>query len=173
MDAPAFIALTVACAPQVDTTTALALVRVESDLNPWAIGVVGGALIRQPRSRSEALSTARALRESGWNFSVGLSQINVRNLTRLGLTLEGAFEPCANLAAMQSVLTDCIDRARAPPHAGGAEQIALRNALSCYYSGSFTVGYHQGYVRKVVSAAAGLAADAGRARHLAVAKEAS
>ena len=55
-----------------------ALVSVESAFNPWAIGVVGGAL-RQPRTRAEALATAKALQDAGWNFSVGLGQINVGN----------------------------------------------------------------------------------------------
>ncbi len=111
MDASVFLALALACAPQVHADTARALVSVESAFNPWAIGVVGGALLRQPRNRAEALATAKALKDGGWNFSVGLGQINVGNFERLGLTVESAFEPCANLAAMQSVLGECFDRA--------------------------------------------------------------
>ena len=65
------------------------------------------ALVRQPRTRAEALATARALQAAGWNFSVGLAQINLRNFERLGLSLESAFEPCNNLAAMQTVLVEC------------------------------------------------------------------
>ncbi|MBQ0933629.1 lytic transglycosylase domain-containing protein [Ideonella sp. 4Y16] len=151
MDAGTFLALALACAPQVHADTARALVSVESAFNPWAIGVVGGALERQPRHRSEALATARALQEAGWNFSVGLGQINLANFDRLGLTLESAFEPCLNLAAMQTVLGDCLHRASTTA-VRTVEQVALRQALSCYYSGNFTTGFHQGYVRKVVSA---------------------
>ena len=91
MDASVFLALALACAPQVHTHTAQALVSVESAFNPWAIGVGGGALVRQPRHRAEALATARALQAAGWNFSVGLGQINVGNFERLGLTLDAAF----------------------------------------------------------------------------------
>ena len=65
MDASVFLALALACAPQVHADTARALVSVESALNPWAIGVVGGALVRQPRHRAEALATAKALRDAG------------------------------------------------------------------------------------------------------------
>ncbi|WP_430421451.1 lytic transglycosylase domain-containing protein [Methylibium petroleiphilum] len=152
MEASVFLALALACAPQVHADTARALVSVESAFNPWAIGVVGGALVRQPRHRAEALATAKALRDAGWNFSVGLGQINVGNFDRLGLTVETAFEPCANLAAMQTVLAECFDRA------GGSaskamDQVALRQALSCYYSGNFDTGFRHGYVRKVVIAA--------------------
>ena len=163
MDASVFLALALACAPQVHTHTAQALVSVESAFNPWAIGVGGGALVRQPRHRAEALATARALQAAGWNFSVGLGQINVGNFERLGLTLDAAFEPCTNLAAMQSVLAECFERARALAATATAtttaatpppvDQTALRQALSCYYSGNFATGFRHGYVRKVVAAA--------------------
>lgn len=151
MDTSVFLALVLACAPQVHADTARALVSVESAFNPWAIGVVGGALVRQPRNRAEAFATARALRDAGWNFSVGLGQINVGNFDRLGLTVESAFEPCANLAAMQTVLAECFDRASAST-SSAADQMALRQALSCYYSGNFATGFRHGYVRKVVTA---------------------
>lgn len=153
MDAAAFLALTLACAPQVHADTARALVSVESAFNPWAIGVVGGALLRQPRHRTEALATARALQAAGWNFSVGLGQINVGNFERLGLTIDSAFEPCMNLMAMQTVLTECFDRARASAATSTPNQSALRQALSCYYSGNFSTGFRHGYVRKAVVAA--------------------
>ncbi len=153
MDASAFLALVLVCAPQVHAGTARALVGVESAFNPWAIGVVGGALLRQPRHRAQALATARALHAAGWNFSVGLGQINAGNFARLGLTLESAFEPCANLAAMQTVLAECLDRARATATNPPVDQAALRQALSCYYSGNFATGFRHGYVRKVVAAA--------------------
>ncbi len=153
MDPATFLAIALACAPQVHAETARALVQVESDFNPWAIGVVGGALERQPQGRAEALATARALRRAGWNFSVGLAQINVANVDRLGLNLEDAFEPCTNLASMQAVLRACFDRASGTePHAR-YPQAALRAALSCYYSGNFTTGRQQGYVHQVVRAA--------------------
>ena len=152
MDASAFLALALACAPQVHADTARALVSVESAFNPWAIGVVGGALMRQPRHRAEALATAKALQAAGWNFSVGLGQINVGNFERLGLTVETAFEPCVNLAAMQTVLAECFDRANGSA-SKAVHQVALRQALSCYYSGNFDTGFRRGYVRKVVVAA--------------------
>lgn len=162
MDTQAFLALVLACAPQVAPSTAHALVVAESALNPWAIGVVGGRLERQPRSRAEALATARALQTTGWNFSVGLGQINVGNFERLGLTLDSAFEPCTNLKAMQSVLTGCMDRSptsRAPhtEMTDQTDQASLRKTLSCYYSGNFVTGFDHGYVRRVVAIAATLA----------------
>jgi type IV secretion system protein VirB1 len=152
MDASVFLSLALACAPQVHPDTARALVSVESAFNPWAIGVVGGALVRQPQNRAEAIATAKALQTAGWNFSVGLGQINVSNFERLGLTVESALEPCANLTAMQAVLGECFERASRKASTA-ADQVALREALSCYYSGNFATGFRHGYVRKVVVAA--------------------
>ncbi len=146
MDSLTFVAFVAACAPQVDIATAHALVAAESSFNAHAIGVVAGSLDRQPRNRAEALATARRLQTDGWNYSVGLAQINVRNFERLGLTIDAAFDPCANLAAMQVVLTDCYDRAT---RQGTAPQRALRKALSCYYSGNFVTGFEHGYVRRI------------------------
>ncbi|MCE9658263.1 MAG: lytic transglycosylase domain-containing protein [Burkholderiales bacterium] len=148
MDALAFATLLAACAPLVNPDTAGALVQVESGFNPHAIGVVGGALTRQPRSAAEALSTAKALNAAGHNFSLGLAQINVGNLPRLGLTIRDALDGCQNLHAMQTVLGECFERA------GGEtdSQRNLRRAFSCYYSGNFTAGFRHGYVARVVAA---------------------
>jgi len=150
MEAVAFIALVATCAPLVEAGTAQALVSVESSFNPHAIGVVQGVLERQPNSRAEALATARNLEANGWNYSAGLAQINVRNFARLGLSAETAFEPCANLRAMEGVLLECFERAR---RGGGTPQHALRHAFSCYYSGNFVTGFRDGYVAKVVRSA--------------------
>ena len=152
MDTAAFLAIALACAPQVNSDTTRALAQVESDFNPWAIGVVGAALEHQPHGQAEALATARALRQAGWNFSVGLGQINVANFDRLGLSLEDAFQPCTNLAAMQTVLLGCFDRASSISSGPRSAQAALRQALSCYYSGNFVTGVQQGYVRQVIRA---------------------
>ncbi|MEO7852445.1 MAG: lytic transglycosylase domain-containing protein [Rubrivivax sp.] len=149
MDLASFLALAAACAPLVHPHTAHALVSVESSFNPHAIGVVGGALERQPRNLVEAVATARALMQRDFSFSVGLGQINVRNFDRLGFVLETAFEPCRNLAALQTVLGECHDRAASN---GAPHQHAVRQALSCYYSGNFTTGLRDGYVRRVVAA---------------------
>jgi type IV secretion system protein VirB1 len=149
VDTATFLALALACAPQVHPDTARAIVTVESGTNPYAVGVVGGALVRQPRTRAEALATIGALHAGGWNYSVGLAQINVANFARLGLTADTALDPCANLGAMQAVLGECHERASP----GANPQTALRRALSCYYSGNFHTGMRHGYVARVVATA--------------------
>jgi type IV secretion system protein VirB1 len=143
--------IVLACAPYVHVTTAQALVAVESSSNPYAIGVVGGALARQPGTRAEAIATVRALRAAGWNFSAGLAQINVRNWRRMRLTAETVFDPCANLRAMQRILRRCYARAGSQ---ASDTQARLHAALSCYYAGNFVVGFRDGYVDRVLAAAA-------------------
>jgi type IV secretion system protein VirB1 len=162
MEPVILLALALQCAPAVAPETTRALVSVESASNPFAIGVVGGSLVRQPRNHSEALATARALADNGRNFSVGLAQINVHNLGRLSLPLERAFEPCLNLQAMQTILMECFTRAlsrqeqgrhRQPALRASRDQRALRDALSCYYSGNTVTGYRHGYVHRVLASA--------------------
>ena len=145
-------ALVLSCAPLVAADTAQALIKVESGGNPFAIGVVGGVLVRQPTNRAEAVATVTALEAAGWNYSVGLGQINRRNFQRYGLSLATAFEPCANLAAMQGILGECFFRASLRVATNTPKQAALRNAFSCYYSGNFLTGHLHGYVGKVLAA---------------------
>lgn len=116
------------------------VVHVESSFNPYAIGVVGGRLVRQPRTLPEALATVRMLEARGFNFSLGLAQVNRANLARYGLdSYERAFQPCPNLQAGSRILAECHARA------GGD----WGRAFSCYYSGNFTTGFRHGYVGKV------------------------
>ena len=145
-------ALVLTCAPLVAQDTARALIQVESGGNPFAIGVVGGALMRQPANLPEAIATAAALEAAGWNYSVGLGQINKRNFERYGLSPATAFEPCANLAAMQGILGECFSRASRRASRRESTQAALRDAFSCYYSGNFLTGHQHGYVGKVLAA---------------------
>ncbi|WP_234710346.1 lytic transglycosylase domain-containing protein [Xanthomonas phaseoli] len=150
------MALAQQCAPYVAPETVVAIARVESSFNPYAIGVVGGALKRQPTSLAEALSTVRQLERQGRNFSIGMVQVNRHNLPKYGLTYEQAFEPCQNLRVGGRILQECYARAR-PAH--NTEQLALRAAFSCYYSGNFIRGFRPdragepSYVQKVVAAA--------------------
>lgn len=87
------------------------VINVESSSNPYAIGVVGGALVRQPKTLDEALATVRMLEEKGYNFSIGLAQVNRYNLGKYGLdSYEKAFQQCPNLQAGSRILAECYKR---------------------------------------------------------------
>ena len=137
------------CAPDVHLNTMQSIVHVESSFNPYAIGVVNGHLVRQPTNKAEAIATVKVLENSGFNYSMGLAQVNKYNLGKYGLDLDTVFEPCANVHAGGEILKDCFKRASDKK---ANQQEALRDAISCYYSGNFTTGYKAGYVMKVVSA---------------------
>src|SRR5690348_822601 len=133
-----FEKLAAECAPDVHPSTLKGLVSTESAGNPYAIAVVGARLARQPRNLTEAIATARVLERQGFNFSVGLGQVNRFNLSKFGERYETVFEPCRNLKAGSAILRDCYQRAKARiPE----DQQALRAAFSCYYSGNFTRGF--------------------------------
>lgn len=134
-----------------------AIVRVESGFKPLAINVNGGnRLERQPENKAEAVATARWLIDNGYSIDLGVAQVNSKNIARKGLTVEAAFDPCANLGAAASILEEFYVAAR---RQFPDEQAALRAAVSAYNTGSFTRGFGNGYVQRVI----GSAASAGRA----------
>ncbi|MGK7287864.1 lytic transglycosylase domain-containing protein [Buttiauxella agrestis] len=147
----AFLALAMQCAPDVAPDTLARIVKTESGFNPWAIGVVGKPLKRQPQTKEEAIAAVRQLDKDSANFSIGLAQINrqyfdVKNA-------ESIFSPCTNLKMGSDILKDCYSRALK-----GAEtqQQALLKSFSCYYSGNYKRGFVKenngtSYVDRVVA----------------------
>lgn len=120
------------------------VVHVESSHNPYAIGVVGGHLVRQPKNLDEALATVRLLESRGFNFSVGIAQVNRYNLAKYGLaSYAQAFEVCPNLQAGARILAECYQRHK-----------DWGKSFSCYYSGNPVTGYRHGYVQKVFASIA-------------------
>lgn len=116
------------------------VVHVESSANPFAIGVVGAQLVRQPKTLEEAVATAKMLEAGGYNYSLGAAQVNRVNFRKYGLDSHAkAFDLCTNLAAGASILAHCY------ASAGGD----WGKAFSCYYSGNFVTGFRHGYVQKV------------------------
>ena len=145
-----FLTVAQRCAPQVDPHPMAAIVSVESAYNPFAIGVVGGHLLRQPHTLEEALATVDMLTRQNYNISLGLAQVNRHNLARFNETTRSIFDPCANLRAAAAILAECFARAA---RSVDDEQVALRRAISCFYSGNFSTGFSAGYVQRVVTQA--------------------
>lgn len=125
------------CAPEVAPQVLERLMKVESSFNPYAIGVVGGRLARQPRHKEEAIATAQYLEQAGWNFSLGLGQVNRHNLDKYGLDYETVFDPCHNARAAAGIFNECLRRASVK----FSPQQAELAAFSCYYSGNFRRGF--------------------------------
>jgi type IV secretion system protein VirB1 len=154
LDPATVLALATRCAPAVAAQTLRAVAQAESGLNPYAIGVNRGQPVgRPPQSRAEAIALAKRLLAAGANLDLGLAQINSENLARLGLSVDDAFDPCRNLAAGAVVLKTAYVAVR---NREPAPQAALRTALSIYNTGDADRGFRNGYVTRVVAAAARL-----------------
>ena len=133
------------------------IVHVESGGNPYAIGVVGGRLVRQPRNLPEAVATVQMLEQMGRNYSIGSGQINRVHFGRLGWKNDIArgFDVCTNIRASLGVLQLCYEkalRAQYPAAPRNGAYGAVHAALSCYYSGDLRLGATLGYVSKVLNA---------------------
>jgi type IV secretion system protein VirB1 len=162
---PALEALVQQCAPNAAPQTVLAIVHTESRGRPWALNVNGrSTLARQPASRAEAAAWAQWLIDHGYSVDLGLMQVNSRHLARFGATPAQMLDPCFNIAAGASILTEFYSAARVtygPAHDSGP--VPLLAAISAYPTGNFRSGLRDGYVNRVVDAAArpGAAQNAG------------
>lgn len=152
-----FSSLASKCAPTVAPETLASIVNIESGFNPYIIGVNRGyRLVRNPRSKEEAVVTAKWLIANGYNIDLGYGQVNSENLPKIGLSVEDAFDGCKNLAAAASILSENFQRAK---KSIPDDQRALRVALSLYNTGSTERGFKNGYVGKVEKSALNLAGD--------------
>jgi type IV secretion system protein VirB1 len=143
------VALALACAPSVEVGTAQAIIRRESGGNPYAIGVVGAKLSHQPRTKEQALYVANVLKDAALEFDVGIAQIRTTNLTKLGVSIEQALDPCQNMQLMQFLLVEAHQRAQRQGYKGAGASIA---AVSAYNTGNFVRGLQNGYVGNVIAA---------------------
>lgn len=134
---------------------ALAIIQVESNRNPLAIGVNKGrstntAPVPPPKAstKAEAIAVSKRLIAQGYSVDMGLMQINSANLKGLGVTVEQLFDPCSNIYIGATVLwrfhNQAVKQLGAP-----SLQTAL-HAISAYNTGNFRAGYANGYVQKVV-----------------------
>lgn len=117
-----------------------AIAKTESGFNPYAIGVVNGA-IKQPKTLQEAIEAVRQLKAKGYNYSVGLMQINQVNFGKFGLNEQTMFDPCTNIRVGGSILRECYDRAERIYGGKYSYDSKLKFASSCYYSGNFKTGF--------------------------------
>lgn len=141
-----------ACAPQVASATLLSLAQAESGRDPLVIGV--NTPIRRvlhPADPATALRLARRLDHGGADFDLGLTQLNVRTLRRIGIPLSAALDPCRNLAVGGRLLTENFLAAR---RRTATSRTALEAALSTYNTGDPSRGLRNGYVARVYRAAA-------------------
>ena len=145
------------CAPTVHPETMSAVLSTESRGHQFAIADAGPVNLPWAQRKSmvrsyylgsqeEAIAKAQSLIADGHTVSMGLAQVNDRNLTRLGLSLQTIFDPCTNIKAGGKIMTDFYERAVTK---FGAGERALRAAISAYNSGDWNRGDRDGYVDMV------------------------
>lgn len=145
------------CAPTVHPETMAAVISAESRGHQFAIADAGPvnmpwskrkALVRSiyPGSLDEAVGTAQALIANGHTVSLGMAQVNDRNLADLGVSIKDVFDPCTNVRAGGQILTAFYEKAA---RQFGPGTTALRAALSAYNSGDWVRGAKDGYVDRV------------------------
>ena len=142
------------CAPTVHPETMAAVISAESRGHQFAIADAGPvklpwsvrkSMVRSfyPDSADAAVSIASQLIANGHTVSLGLAQVNDRNLAKYGLSVRDVFNPCTNVAVGGKILTDFYQRAVLK---FGYNQRALVAAISAYNSGDWVRGANDGYV---------------------------
>ncbi|EMJ2323781.1 lytic transglycosylase domain-containing protein [Salmonella enterica] len=126
------------CAPDIAPETLNAIVSVESARKPYVVANVTDGTSHYFNDKEKAVTFLNKLEHDKKNYSAGIMQVNSANFKSLHLNNDTVFDPCSNIRAGAVILKDCWERAIS---ANPDEQKALRDTMSCYYSGNFTRGY--------------------------------
>jgi len=153
MISPEFIDLAMRCAPEVHYVTLARLARIESSFNPYAIAISSGGakLVRQPKTKAEAIATAEDLRKKGFGFAGGVLQVHSQHFNKMGITFDKLFDSCANMRYAQSIFLPCFDADPEQLKAPMPMQRRLKRAASCYATGNYEDGFKNGYVARFIA----------------------
>lgn len=154
---PALSELIARCAPTVHPETMAAVISAESRGHQFAIADAGPvhlpwsqrkSMVRShyPNTMEEAVAIAQNLISRGHTVSLGVAQVNDRNLARMGVSVKDMFDPCTNVSVGGKILTDFYERAVKKFGTGPG---TLQAALSAYNSGDWTRGARDGYVNLI------------------------
>lgn len=137
------------CYPNVSPTTMCAIVKTESNFNPLALNLNnrGKHLGFQAKNLNQATAWAKYLEEHGYNFDVGLGQINIKNIHKYGYHASDLLEPCLNLKLAAHILQHNYTSAKST---STNSSTALYMAISAYNTGNYHTGFSNGYVNHVV-----------------------
>lgn len=136
------------CATKVAPSTMAAIVRTESKSNPLAIGLNRHKKLGyQPSNLKQATSWVEYLDKHGYDFDVGLGQVNIRNIRKYGYKPADMLDPCKNLQVASLIL---LNNYKAALATSNNQNDALYKAISAYNTGNYQNGFTNGYVQRVV-----------------------
>jgi type IV secretion system protein VirB1 len=135
--------LLLACAPLISPITMTALIEHESGVNPLAIHDNTNGASYQPRTEAQAVLLAQKLISAGHSLDLGISQINNKNLSWIGQTVQTIFNPCVNLNAAQTILIAAWKQSKGD----------LPGTLSVYNTGKVNSSIGADYAAAVYSTA--------------------
>lgn len=136
------------CSYRVAPSTMYAIVKTESRGNPLAININGRVKLKyQPYTFDQAVKWADYLEAHGYNFDIGLTQVNIKNIHRFGFKAHDMLKPCINLRIGSVILHSNYVHAL---WRSANQQEALHKALSAYNTGNYYGGFNNGYVAKVI-----------------------
>lgn len=140
------------CIHEVAPATIQKVIAVESGGNPLAINVNGLSRYKSPhpKTRDEAIASARHWIKLGYSVDMGLMQVNSRNLTAYGTDVAEMFNPCTNIRTGSRILYNAYLSAK---QRDSRPTVAVQYALSLYNTGSMERGFRNGYVQRYVKTA--------------------
>lgn len=152
---PVLMGLISQCAPSADPQTMQALVKIESNFNPYAIAInypkgtskSKRLKFKQPTTEKQAkqiIHTLKAKKYKYKNYSVGLMQVNSGNFKKYGLNANNMFDACKNLEVGAKILEHCYLTAKST-YPQSSEEKLWKMAYSCYNSGDLTRGFKKEY----------------------------
>lgn len=136
--------------PYAHRSVMTAIVKVESGGNPWAINInnKGVRLLAQPKTKEEAISWVNWFNDRNYNIDIGIAQVNIKNIKRMGYSPTQFLDPCLNLKIASQIL---LDNYKSSSKKTLNSDDAVKLAISAYNTGNFRDGYKNGYVQKVVN----------------------
>ena len=140
------VSLVKECAPQVSVSTMLAVIKTESNGQPF---IINDNSIKKSfvfNDKNKAIETAYILIRKNHNLDFGLTQINLKNAQKYHLTLNEIFDPCENIKFGGLILTNAYLK----NSKNNDSQSALLKSFSVYNTGNSHKGFTNGYVGKVV-----------------------
>lgn len=146
--AVSLMTLAQACGPNVHPTTTMAIIKVESGGNPFAINDNTSGHSYSFTNKDDAVYKSYELLTLGHSIDMGLMQINSVHLKGMKIRYYDLFDPCYNVQIGTKILSDFYVKYSEP---GMNKEQRLYRALSAYNTGSPWKGTR--YTNRILAAA--------------------